>query len=267
LDIGDFKEFCWPTLLEFNNELDPYPWKDDDERHCFMTDEPPFTPHVMYNGPPPSPPEPATPSSSPPSIDDLAPQIIASSDKLFFIAYAIGEGKRKWRLVRVAFTDSISLYPSALQDGQFLVEFYVAHPSDVRYNATNQQFWLQYYPKNGVSHGHLDAHLIAPSETSEERATRHHLLLIRCWANLTHADTYIHGPFKFATVNGSKTRDRVDMEAWNALMAKSSMFCNITPRFDLPSYSIHVNRGAHTTFRMTAVARDNSQIANPGKNS
>ena len=177
-------------------------------------------------------------------------------DKLFFITYAIGEAKHEWCLVRVAFNDSIALYPSALQDGRFLVEFFVSHPADVRYNATNQCFWLQYCPRNGVSHGHLDAHLIAPSDTSEERATRHHLLPIRCWANLTHADTYIHGPFDFATVNGRKTRDRVDMEAWNALAANSLMFCNATPRFDLPSYSIHVDRGVHMTHRMIAVARD-----------
>jgi hypothetical protein len=154
--------------------------------------------------------------------------------------------------------DSIALYPSALQDGRFLVKFYISHPANVRYNVTNQRFWLQYCPRNGVSHGHLDAHLIAPSDKSEERATRHHLLPIRCWANLTHADTYIHGPFNFATVNGRKTRDRVDMEVWNALAANSSMFCNATPRFDLPSYSIHVDRGIHTTHRMIAVARGHS---------
>jgi hypothetical protein len=69
-------------------------------------------------------------------------------DKLFFIAYAIGEAKREWRLVRVAFNDSIVLHPSALQDGRFLVEFYVSHPADGHYNATNQRFWLQYCPRN-----------------------------------------------------------------------------------------------------------------------
>jgi hypothetical protein len=94
----------------------------------------------------------------------------------------------------------------------------------------------------------------------EEHATCHHLLPIRCWVNLTHADTYIHGPLDFATVNGRKTRDCVDMEAWNALKANSLMFCNATPRFDLPSYSIHVDRGVHMTHRMIAVARDHSLL-------
>jgi hypothetical protein len=256
LDVGNFKDFRWPMLSELNDELDPFPWQDDDARYHFMMDESPFRPPEMYNGPPPSPPEPATPSLSPPSITELAPCIIASMDELFFIAHAIGKAKREWRFVQVAFNDSNALYPSALWDGRFFVKFYIWHPADVRYNATNQRFWLQYCPRNGVSHGHLDAHLIAPSDASEERATCHHLLPIRCWANLTHANTYIHGPFDFATVNGRETRDRVDMEAWNALAANSLMFCNATPCFDLPSYSIHVDHGIHMTHRMIAVAPD-----------
>jgi hypothetical protein len=65
--------------------------------------------------------------------------IIDSQDKLFFIAHAIGTNNvREWRLVRVAFEDSMRLYSSCLQDGKFLVEFYIAHNADVRYNAINQ---------------------------------------------------------------------------------------------------------------------------------
>ena len=123
------------------------------------------------------------------------------------------------------------------------------------YNATNQRFWLQYHPRDCVSPSHLDAHLISPSDASEDRATRHNLVPLRRWVNLTHSDTYIHGPFNFATVNGRKSRDHVDLEAWQALVAKSSMFCNATPRFDLPSYSIHVDRGVHTTYRLAASMR------------
>ncbi len=256
MDVGDFNDFRWPTLLELNDELDTYPWKDDEERQRFMTDDPPFTHQVMYNGPPPLPPTPAPQSSSPPTITKLAPRIISSMDKLFFIAYAFGKAKRKWRLVWVAFTNSISLYPSALQDGWFLVEFYVLHPTNIRYNAINQQYWLQYCMRNGISSSHLDAHLIAPSDTLEEHASRHHLLPICSWVNLTHVDTYIHSPFDFAAVNGRKTWDRVGHEDWDALTAKSSMFCNPTPRFDLPTYSIHVDCGVHTTHQMIAAAEN-----------
>ncbi len=145
-----------------------------------------------------------------PSITLLAPQIIASTDKLFFITHNIGASHcYEWRLVRVAFTDSISLYPASLQDGRFLVEFYVLHPADIRYNATNQRYWLQYSVHNGISNGQLDAHLLTPSDSSEERAAKHNLHPIRAWVNLTHGDTYIHGPFDFATIRGRKSRDHV----------------------------------------------------------
>ena len=69
--------------------------------------------------------------------------------------------------------------------------------------------------QNGISYGHLNAHLITPSDTSEERAARHHLLPIHCWVNLTHVDTYIHSLFDFATVNRRKTWDCVGQEAWD----------------------------------------------------
>jgi hypothetical protein len=260
LDVGDFKDFRWPTLSELNDDLDPYPWRNDDERRLILSDDPPVITPVMYNGPPPSPPAPHDHTSTPPTITELAPKIIASSDKLFFIAYNLGSSTcREWRLVRVAFTDSIALYPSALQDGRFLVEFYVLHPSDVRYNATNQRYWLQYSERNGISNGHLDAHLITPSDTSEDRALRHHLRPVRCWVNLTHGDTYIHGPFEFATIRGRKTRDRIDQASWDALRAKSLMFSNPVPRGDLPTYSIHVDRGIHTVNR-GMVAAANMQL-------
>ncbi len=151
----------------------------------------------------------------------------------------------------------ISLYPSALQDGRFLVEFYVLHPSDVRYNATNQRYWIQYSKQVGISNGHLDAHLITPLDSSEDRAKRHNLHPIRCWVNLTHGDSYVHRPFDFATVRGRKSRNRIDQSSWDVLAAESSMFSNPVPRCDLPTYSIHVDRGIHTIFpRMMVVAHD-----------
>jgi hypothetical protein len=38
VDIGDFKDFCWPMLLELNDELDPYPWRNDKEHHHNFND-------------------------------------------------------------------------------------------------------------------------------------------------------------------------------------------------------------------------------------
>ena len=262
LDIGDFKDFRWPTLSELNNEFGPdAPWHDEAERQRLLRDDPPFSPAVMYHGPPPTPPQIDSDAFIPPSITSLAPKIISSTDKLFFIAHKLGNSSScEWRLVWVAFTTSISLYPSALQDGRFLVEFYVAHPQDMRCNAINQRYWLQYCVPNGISDGRIDAHLITPSDTSEDRAAKHNLHPVRRWVNLTHADTYIHGPFDFATVRGRKTRDRVDQGCWDALAAKSSMFSNTLPSFTVPTYSIHVDRGVHAIFPgMAAVAIDDAR--------
>ena len=100
VDVDNFKDFCWPTLLESNDEIDPYPWRNEDERHQVLSNDPPFSPPVMYNGPPLSPPAPPTLPLSPPTITDLAPKIIASADKLFFIAYKIGASAcQEWHLV------------------------------------------------------------------------------------------------------------------------------------------------------------------------
>jgi hypothetical protein len=63
-----------------------------------------------------------------------------------------------------------------------------------------------------------------------------------------HSDTYIQGPFDFATVNGRKTRDRISQSDWDVLAMHSSMFHNPIPWFDLPSYSIHVNCGVHIAY-------------------
>jgi hypothetical protein len=200
LYVGDFKDFWWPNFLELNNKINPFPWHDENEQRQLMTNDPPFLPPVMYNGPTPSPPTTIKPPL-PPSITSLAPQIIASTDKLFFIAHNIGASTCcGWQLVPVAFKDSILLYLPSLQDGQFLVEFYVLHPANVWYNAINQCYWLQYSVHNGISNGQLDAHLLTPSDNSEERAAKHKLHPIHTWVNLTHGNTYVHGPFDVATI-------------------------------------------------------------------
>jgi len=80
------------------------------------------------------------------------------------------------------------------------------------------------------------------------------------WINLLHSGTLLHGPFKCASVNGRKTRDQISPADWDALAKFSSLYQNPLPRFDLPSYSIHVDRGIHSTFYDQANA-DNLPIA------
>ncbi len=139
VNVGNFTNFHWPALSKLNDEIIPPPWRDEDERRRFMSDNSPFSPPIMYNGSPPAPPVLPADLHVPPSITTLVPQIIASADKLFLIAHKIGLSLScEWWLVRVAFTESILLYPSALQDGRFSVEFYIAHPQDVCHNMINQ---------------------------------------------------------------------------------------------------------------------------------
>jgi hypothetical protein len=123
------------------------------------------------------------------------------------------------------------------------------HPNDVQCNATNQWFWLQYCNHTAPTFGPIDAHLLTLSDTSKSQALRHHLLVpVCCWVNLTHGDTFIHGPFNFATVRGRKTRDCIDQTDWDVLSSKSSMFVNKVPQFTLPTYSIHLDCGVYSIF-------------------
>jgi hypothetical protein len=96
----------------------------------------------------------------------------------------------------------------------------MSHPINVCYNVINQCFWLQYRNRNTPTFGTLNAHLITPSDTLADCTARLHLIPVRTWVNLTQCDTYIHGPFDFAIVNGQKSRDRVRQEAWDALVAR-----------------------------------------------
>ena len=130
------------------------------------------------------------------------------------------------------------------------MEFYTLHHADVRFNASNQRYWLQYHSIGDIAtpSPSTTTHLIRPSDTSEAHAARHRLVPFCRWINLLHSGTILHGPFEFASVNGRKTRDRISPADWDALAKFSSLYQNPLPRFDLPSYSIHVDRGIHSTF-------------------
>jgi hypothetical protein len=245
---GDFSDFHFPTLSKLNDEFEPFPWIDDDERARFFSADEIEEEQVLINGPPTSP---AVYTSPPiPSISTLIASIIASSDWLFFVSHSLGNTSvREWRLVQVAFSDSTALYPSCLQDARFLVEFYTLHYDDLRFNAINQRYWLQYHSTGKYATPTLSkqTHLIQPTDTSEALATTQRLEPFCRWLDLAHSDTYIHSPFEFATVNGRKTHNCVAQCDWDNLSCHQSQFQNLLPRFDLPSYSVHVNRGVRTS--------------------
>jgi hypothetical protein len=99
LNNGNYKDFHWPTLAELNDKFDPYLWRNEDKHCSFMKDDAPFSPPILFTGPPPSPPMPRPSDASPPTIPDLSPQIISSINKLFFITHNIGNAATcEWHL-------------------------------------------------------------------------------------------------------------------------------------------------------------------------
>ena len=94
----------------------------------------------------------------------------------------------------------------------------------------------------------LETHLICPSDALVDFALCHKLLPFRKWLNITHSDTFIHGPLKFTTVRGQKTCDRISQDDWNVLLWHTLVFQNLIPSFDVPTYLIHVNHGAHVSY-------------------
>ena len=120
----------------------------------------------------------------------------------------------------------MSSYPSCLHDGWFLVEFYISHPAGTQYYAINTTFWLQYHTLSELQSPlcTTDAHLIRPSDSLEDYTTRHKLLQCCKWVNLTHQDTFIHGPFEFITVNGRRTQDCISQPDWDFRKAHCDIF-------------------------------------------
>ena len=177
-------------------------------------------------------------------------KIISSEDRLFVSIKTCHNDIREWRIAQLTLDSSMSLYPFCTQDGQFLFDIYLSHPSDWRYNAINQRFWLQYHHHNDINNPTVgsDTHLVRPSPTSAQYAVNHQLQPLRKWINITHHGTFIHGPFNFATVNARKSRDRIAASDWHILRQHTDMFQNPIPSLDVPTYSIHVDRGAHTQF-------------------
>jgi hypothetical protein len=246
---GNYRDFHFPTLAELNEEICPFLWTDDNKRIRVMSGNKIEEPPALYNGPPPSRAMPSLPSAPP--ISSLIASIINSSDHLFFILHFLGNlSTCEWQLVRVAFSDITLLSPSCLQDGQFLVEFYTLHHADVRFNAANQQYWLQYHAfgKIATPTSSTQTHLIQPSDTSEAHAACHHLVPFCRWVNLLHSGTLLHGPFEFASVNCRESRDCVSQADWDVLAKFSACFQNPLPWCNLPSYSIHVGCGIHSAF-------------------
>lgn len=76
-----------------------------------------------------------------PQLNNLVSATAHGRDKLLLIGYSIpGVAAPEWSVVRVLWESSLSLYLSCLQvqDGHFLVEFFICHPNDTAFNALKQ---------------------------------------------------------------------------------------------------------------------------------
>jgi hypothetical protein len=161
---------------------------------------------------------------------------------------------REWRLICVAFEASTTLSPSCLQDGCFLVEFFTLYYNNIRYNAINQRFWMQYHAASNIATPtpYTVTHPIQPSNTSKAHAKHHGLVPFCRWINHTHSNKFIHRPFDFAVVQGRKTRNLISQANWDILSKNQPLYINPPPRFDLPSNSIHVDWNFHIAHLYTS---------------
>jgi hypothetical protein len=83
----------------------------------------------------------------PRTVQKLIADIIQSEDKLFFINHSVTatKGRKEWKLIQVNFEKSIQQQPACLQNGRFLVDFYIEHHRDKSLDIRDRRFWLEYH--------------------------------------------------------------------------------------------------------------------------
>ena len=184
-----------------------------------------------------------------PIASRLASKIVASNDRLFFIAWQQpGSSRREWHLVQLNLDSSLSLNPTCLHDGRYLVNFLICHPKDRPLHPRNQRWWLEYHAASTVARLHQgDYHLLRPDSHSEQYAKKHRLHPFCQWISLLHDKVYIHGPFEFATINGRKTRDRIDIKDWAQLVAAEPKYNDAPPDLNMRMMTgLQFSRTFHT---------------------
>jgi hypothetical protein len=193
----------FPTVQDLDNEFDGWPESGNPfiERETPIVQQLPIKQIVFSTQP-----------SPPVTISKLVADIVRSEDKLFFIAYSQerSQTRREWKIVRVDFRGSLlQKNPSCLQNGRFLVEFFIEHHGDSTLDIRERHFWVEYHRSN--SHKTLSTayHILQPSQFSEKIALDKNLVSYREWIQLSDPSILLHGPFNFATIHDRKTRDRI----------------------------------------------------------
>jgi hypothetical protein len=185
-------DLMFPSLVELNAELDDLT---PEEADAIFNESDPRSDIKIFTTPAvdtPAPPATAPETPRVPEIGPLMASLLASTDKLFFVAHKIpGSSTSEWALVRVDIMSSLRENPSALSDGRVIAEFYTCHSSDKLYKATNQRYWLEYHPQafyQAVMRYRM-THLIRTTADSPKYAKDAGLAPFLQWIRLTNADT------------------------------------------------------------------------------
>jgi hypothetical protein len=240
----------FPALAELDQDYDGWP----DNTNPFISKEASETPKSLTDRNLVLTAAPAPTISTP----QLITSIVRSEDKLFFIAHAATAtaGRKEWKLVQVNFTKSIQQQPTCLQNGRFLMDFYIEHHRDGALDIRDRRFWLEYHRSNSHKTISTRYHILQPSQFSERTATNKDLVPYREWINLSDPTVNLLGPFDFATINNRKTRDRVPGPQWSQLQAQKTRFDNDAPVLRNRAMMIDVSQPIYETITTdTEVAR------------
>ena len=173
----------------------------------------------------------------------LVPNIIASSDRLFFISHAYdGQRRKEWKIVKLDLKATMEMNPQALTNGKFLVNFLVRHPNDRSYRATQQRYWPSYHDRHIPMEEHSSSiKFIRPAPEAAAFAKHNNLVQARAWIQLNDPSVFIHGPFEFAIVNGRKSIDKIAEKDWKVLKSNSAKYSDDAPslaRENLMSFTL-----------------------------
>ena len=198
----------------------------------------------------------------------LAKGIIKSASRLFIVLDNATPDVLEWCLVCVLLKDSVSLYPSCLQGGCFLVRICIVRTDDVCLNGSNNIFWLEYHIRKEIVNptSQPKTHIVGSSTTSKECASNELIVLFQKWINLTHTITYIHEPFYFTSIQGSKSSDRVATSMSNILPTCWSMHNNDPSKSGVSSYSVHLDRRMYKRYDTSQKQVKTPQTSVPLKN-
>ncbi len=98
-------------------------------------------------------------------------------------------------------------------------------------------------------------HLVRPTKDKSSYCSANNLQPYQEWINIHDNDTFLLGPFNFSTIQGRKTKDRIDTQIWQQLHALQDRFDNDAPTFNinLQGYICHVDTLCHSEHQSQSI--------------